>query len=374
MKYLFILGRNPELSLEEIKAYFTREENKILDYSIKDNALFIDLEKPIQNIIENFGGVISIGEVIASGQGDELIENIEKEEIYLGTENKFNYLLWDFSKEEREVESYLKKRFRKEKLKVTQKQIKSEMVLQSGEKVLVSSSGRNIDLEYFVFDEEDISYFGKITQKSDYDAIESRDMNKPVRRESLSISPRLSKIMINLSLVKPGEKMLDAFSGIGGILQEALIQGIKVIGVEKDKPAVDGAHQNLEFAGFSKTDYDLINFDSTRVKISKVQAMVSEPDLGETLKKMPTKANAKKTLREFEWLMIKVINNLKRDIEGRIVFTSPLIKHYKKRMHCNIERILEETGYSLVKGFPIAEFRQGQVVGREIYVLERNDL
>ncbi|MBT4257836.1 hypothetical protein HOD88_01475 [archaeon] len=374
MKYLFILGRNPELSLEEIKAYFTREENKILDYSIKDNALFIDLEKPIQNIIENFGGVISIGEVIASGQGDELIENIEKEEIYLGTENKFNYLLWDFSKEEREVESYLKKRFRKEKLKVTQKQIKSEMVLQSGEKVLVSSSGRNIDLEYFVFDEEDISYFGKITQKSDYDAIENRDMNKPVRRESLSISPRLSKIMINLSLVKPGEKMLDAFSGIGGILQEALIQGIKVIGVEKDKPAVDGAHQNLEFAGFSKTDYDLINFDSTRVKISKVQAMVSEPDLGETLKKMPTKANAKKTLREFEWLMIKVINNLKRDIEGRIVFTSPLIKHYKKRMHCNIERILEETGYSLVKGFPIAEFRQGQVVGREIYVLERNDL
>ena len=47
MKYLFILGRNPKLSLEEIKSFFKREENKILDYSLEKNGLLIDLENPI---------------------------------------------------------------------------------------------------------------------------------------------------------------------------------------------------------------------------------------------------------------------------------------------------------------------------------------
>ena len=242
------------------------------------------------------------------------------------------------------------------------------MILQDGKKVPISSSSRNIAKEYFVFKDN----FGKIIQKSNYEEIEKRDMSKPVRRESLSISPRLSKIMINLSMVKSGEKMLDAFSGIGVILQEALIQGIKVIGIEKDKKAVEGAKQNLGFGKFNKKDYELINFDSTKVNISQVSVMVSEPDLGATLKKMPTKNAAKTTLRNFEKLMISVINNLKDKIDGRIVFTAPCIKHFKQRLHCNIDKILEETGYSLVKGFPIQEFRDGQVIGRDIIVLEKN--
>ena len=366
MKYLFILGRNPKLSLEEIKAFFKSKGNKILDYSLKKNAMLIELEKPIENIIDKLGGVISIGEVIACGKN--LIEEINKQEIYFGKENKINYLIWNFSDRTSEIEDYLKKRFHNEKLKATQKKISSEMVLQTGEKVPRSSSGRNISEEYFVFND----CFGRIIQKNNYEEIEYRDMNKPIRRESLSISPRISKIMINLSLIKPGEKMLDAFSGIGGILQEALLQGIKVIGVEKDKRAIEGSIKNLEFLGFDKKDYTLINFDSRKVNIPPVSVMVSEPDLGDVLKKMPTKTAAKKTLRNFERLMIDVINNLKPKIKGRIVFTAPCIKHFKKRLHCNINKILDETSYSLVKGFPIEEFRKGQIVGRDIIVLEKN--
>ena len=200
---------------------------------------------------------------------------------------------------------------------------------------------------------------------------EKRDMNKPVRRESLSISPRLAKILINLSLIKKGETLVDPFCGIGVILQESLIQNLKVIGIDKDREAIKGANQNLSWAKFNKENYRLISNDSSSVNIDKANAIATEPDLGDILKKIPTKEKAQEIQEGFENLMIKVINNLKNKISGRIVFTAPDIRIGKKRISCNIERILERTKLRLVEGFPIKEFRQGQIVGREIFVLER---
>jgi len=325
-----------------------------------DNAILIDLKNPIkENLIDRFGGVIAIGEIICG------VEEMEKTEIYFGKKNKLNYVVWNFSNKTFKIEKYLKKRFRSEKLKATQKKISEDMILQSGKKVKNLSSSRLIDEQYFVFN----NYFGKIIQKSNYEEIEKRDMKKPVRREKLSISPRLAKIMINLSQVKPGEKLVDCFCGIGVILQEALLQRIKIIGIDKDKKAIEGAKRNLQWAGFK--NYKLINFDSKKVEIEKVEALVSEPDLGKILKKMPTKEEAQQSLRDYESLMIEVLNNLKNKISGRLVFTAPLIKNFKKRIFCNVEKILNLTGLKLVKGFPISEFRKNQVVGRQIFVLRK---
>ena len=41
-----------------------------------------------------------------------------------------------------------------------------------------------------------------------------------------------------------------------------------------------------------------------------------------------------------------------------------------KRLGCNSEKILRVTGLKLVPGFPIEEFRENQIVGRQIFVLE----
>lgn len=373
MKYIFVLGRNLDLSIAEVNAFFEREENLILNSSLVKNAFLVDLANPLKdNSIEKFGGVVAIGEIITSGSLAEIIKDLENVEIYFGEKNKFNYIVWDFSSKNFLIETYLKKRFKKEKLKAVQKTISGEMILQSGIKVPHISSRKLIDEEYFLFEKEKNNFFGKIIQRSDYEEIENRDMNKPFRRESLSISPRLAKIMINLSKVKKGEKLVDAFCGIGSILQEALIQGIEIIGIDKDKDAVSGAKENLEWAGFSKDKYTLINEDSKKVEINNVNVLVSEPDLGKVLNKIPTENQTKKTFNLYEELMINVLNNLKNKISGRIVFTSPLIKTLKKRLSCNIEKITSKTRLNLVKGFPIQEFRKDQIVGREIFVLEGN--
>lgn len=360
MKYLFILGRNPKLSVKEIESFVKRFGNKILNSDLRENGFFVEFEKPLEkNAVDFLGGVISIGEVICS------IENLDKNEIYFGSKNNFSYAIWNFSSKYDEVSNYLKKRFRCEKLKASEKKLNDISELQNGGRVQGLKS-RTIEEEYFVFG----NFFGGVVQKCDYEKIEKRDMEKPVRRQSLSISPRLAKIMINLSEVKEDEILLDAFCGIGVVLQEALLQGIKIIGIDKDKKAIDGARTNLKWFKFEKNDYELINGNSSKVEIRKVQGMASEPDFGETLKKIPTKEKAEAMIRKFESLMIDVLNNVKKYIDGRIVFTCPLIRIGKKRISCDFSKLEEKIGLRLVEDFPISEFRENQIVGRDVCVFE----
>jgi tRNA G10 N-methylase Trm11 len=372
MKYLFILGRNRDLSIAEIEEFFKKEENPINDFSLVENGLLVDVSEPVDsNVISRFGGTIGIGEIMASGDKNTLFKNMESLMIYDGTENKLNYTLWNFSDFNDDVLNYLKSRFKKEKLKATFKGLTSYLKMQGGEKEFIPSS-KLIDFEYFIFEENGIQYFGKITQKCDYESLEKRDMEKPVRRESLAISPRLAKILINLAHLNSGDTLLDPFCGIGVILEEAMLQEVSVVGVDRDRNATKGAVENMKWFGFSEGLYEIINGDSTHVEIPNVKAVATEPDLGDILKKIPTKSNAEKTLRKFEKLMVGVINNVKNNVEDRIVFTSPYIRIGKKRLVCNIESICERTGYNLVRpGIP--EYRGNQIVGRMIYILSQKD-
>ena len=374
--YLFVLGRNPELSVAEIVSYIEKEGNSVKMHSKNRNSVLVEVEKPLKkNIIKDLGGTISIGEIIISGNPEEIITSLERKEIYKGACNKFNYVIWNFCNEDFywKISDYLKKRFRKEGLKATEKKLAGVISLQSGEKVPNLSSSL-VGEEYFLFSGEENEsplYFGRIKERCDYEEIEKRDMGKPVRREMLSISPRLAKIMINLSMVKKNETLLDPFCGIGVILNEALIQGITVIGIDRDEEAINGARKNLEWSNFSKNNYKLINGDSSKIKNLKADVIVTEPDFGEALRKIPSKEKAEKMILGFENIIIKVLNNLKEGISGRIVFTSPLIKTFNGRISCNSDKISKRTGLRVIGGFPLQEFRKKQLVGREIFVLEK---
>jgi tRNA G10 N-methylase Trm11 len=374
MEYFFVIGRNPQLSLIEIDSYAKREGNSVLSHFQDKNSAIVDFSSPLEkNAVNKLGGTISIGQVLIKGKLKEILNFLEKQNIYLGTKKNFSYVLLNFADEDslEKISSYLKKRFKSEKLKASEKNARREIIMQDGEKISIVYSGSLINEQYFLFKEKEDLYFGRIIQKCDYEKIEKRDMQKPVRREAFSISPRLAKIMINLSEVKKGEKLLDPFCGIGVILQEALLQEIESIGVDSDSKAISGAKENLEWFGFSKQNYTLLRGDSTSMNLLESNVFVAEPDFGEALKKIPSVEKARQMQNNFEKLMISVLNNFKKKVIGRFVFTAPLINLGKKRLPCNIQDILRKTGLKLVEGFPIAEFRQSQIVGREIYVLEK---
>lgn len=384
MKYLFILGRNIKLSSAEVFSYLNRKNNSAKSFYLRRNGLVVEVEKPlVEDAIDSFGGIISIGRVLVEEESEEELEKkLEQTELYAGTKNNFNYALWDFSDKEsyEDVSLYLKARFKAEKFKASQKNLSGTMKLQSG-KIVQKISSRVVEEKYFVFeekgDEEDKEkvrkkLFGKIIAECDYDELEKRDMGKPVRREELAISPRLSKIMINLSEVKYGP-LIDAFCGIGVILYESLLQEVPVIGVDRDEEAIIGAKKNLAWGKFNQRDYQLFVNNSKTVRTKDAEVLVSEPDLGKTWRKVPTDGLIKNQMRDFEDLMIDVLDNFKERVSKRFVFTGPLIltKNKRKRAGCDIQRILEATGLKLLEGTPIPEFREGQVVGREIFILEK---
>ena len=156
----------------------------------------------------------------------------------------------------------------------------------------------------------------------------------------------------------------------------ALLQKIKIIGIDKDKEVLSDAKKNLEWANFPKENYRLINEDSTKVKTEKADVIVTEPHLGVLLKEIPSGQESKIILNDFDNLIIQVLKNLKNNIRGKIVFTAPLIKikENKKRMACNIIKIIQQTGLrgSLINKSPaiFQEIRDDQIVARNIFVLE----
>jgi tRNA G10 N-methylase Trm11 len=155
------------------------------------------------------------------------------------------------------------------------------------------------------------------------------------------------------------------------ILQEALLKKIKVIGIDKDNDAIAGARENMKWFGFSNSEFKLFNEDSSKIRINNVKVLVSEPDFGKTLKKIPTRREADLMIEKYEELMIKVLGNMKNYVETKFVFTSPLVKIGKRRVGCNFNKIGIYTGLKLKQGFPISEFRENQIVGREIVVFEK---
>lgn len=373
MKYLFILGRNLELSKFEIESYLFRMGNKVKDSVLIKNGLMIDCENILENnAIDLLGGTIAIGEVLSEFEISGINRNLNKIMIYPGTKNNITYSVWDFSENYSEVLEYLKSRFKEEKLKAGFKGLNEKIKMQQDIEIF-KPSAKLIDEEYFIFSWKNLENFGRIIQKSDYEKIENQDMGRPVRRPSLDISQRLAKIMINLSLIKPNsdEKLLDPFCGVGVILSESLTQGNFSIGVDNDEKAIEGAKENLKWSGFNEEKYFLINGDSTKIGLPEFNCIVSEPDLGQVLKKIPTKEKAKKQVQEFEKLIVQVLNNTKKLNSGRVVLSSPYIRVGKKeRVSCNIENICSRTGYkNLNEGIP--EFREGQIVGRMIWILEK---
>lgn len=383
MKYLFILGRNPELSCAEIFSYLKKENIIIRSQIQKNNNLLIEADNiNTERAIKCLGGTIAIGKVFFTDNFDNITKEIEKNEIYFDKEIKFTYSLMNFcSEQEDEILEIIKQKFKNEKLKAQYRHIRGEIKTQDNELVFGTPSRLiSKDKIYFLFKDKNYN-FGVIEQVYDTRETEKRDMNKPVRREALAISPRISKILINLSQVRENETLVDPFSGIGVILQEALLQNINVFGIELSSQACKDAEKNILWLKNKynfHANYKIINSDSRNFKLSGFDAIATEPELGELISQLPTEKQAGVIFNKFENLVIDVLNNLKKNLKGngKIVFTTPYIKiQENKRIACDIKKICNKTNLKICEinkiKLLIKEYRKDQIVGREICVLEK---
>jgi tRNA (guanine10-N2)-dimethyltransferase len=91
-----------------------------------------------------------------------------------------------------------------------------------------------------------------------------------------SMHPKLARCLVNLSRVRKGDILADPFCGTGGILIEAGLMGLELIGSDIDENMVSGARTNLKHYGL---DARLSVGDALRTAYD-VDAIVTDPPYG----------------------------------------------------------------------------------------------
>jgi len=360
--FFFILGRNPKLSRAEVLS-FLRARNRIYrEIFFEENLLVIETNEGEKFNIQEFGGIMHLGEITFEGEDEELKKYLKENEIVPA--DKFSYGIYGTLDTE-----VLKEKFKSEHKKASQKHGQKLLELQGGKKI------KNPKADFYIFfhKKENIIYQGLVSQTHDPTEVKKRDMEKPTRREELAISPRLSKILINLSEAKPHDKLLDPFCGIGGILAEALIKRINVYGIDKEKEATEGAKQNLnwlsaEYATNTKEyKYTIENNDSRRAPDLQFNAIATEAPLGKLLTKKPSEKQAKQIIQNFESYILPILRQLKKikKPSAKIAITFPVIR----TLHVDAQKIAERANLR-IHLHPILESRKDQFISRDILVLQ----
>ena len=131
-------------------------------------------------------------------------------------------------------------------------------------------------VEYRVIIIENLCYLCRVILKTDRQSfIKRKPQNRPFF-SPISIHPKFARAMVNLSRLKNGF-LLDPFCGTGGILIEAGIMGLTVIGSDINQKMIDGCKKNFEY--FDIKNYILFQSDVSDINIM-CDAIVTDPPYG----------------------------------------------------------------------------------------------
>jgi len=368
--YIFILGRDPELSLLELVSYL--KARNIL-YKIKAStkvAVLVSLpELDFPKMIAELGGIVKIARVL---------DDVDAEALYNGKSNKIKYGVSVYDDEDvSELKEYLKDRMKQERLKATYKRSsRKEQFLMPND--VIRHNLLNEGFELVVYDNiiaRTIAVFNPFKY-------EQRDKERPKQRELHMISIRLAKILINLAMAKKGILLLDPFCGYGILLQEAMLMEINTAGFDLNRECTDASKSNLLWTAkhYNCTaNFRIFNSDSRHLSryLEKADCAATEPYMGPLLKKIPVKSEAIKTITELQPLYKDVLRELAWVVKGHIVIIVPRFRLYSgERIKFNFEKMLAELGLKPVSlipeiKMPIIYTATDSKIEREIWVLRK---
>jgi tRNA G10 N-methylase Trm11 len=404
---LFISGKNWKLSLAELAAYLkTRTLKFEIDFFSKDYFVVEFPDGFDASAIESLGGTIKIGEkkakfptriireafvdrnkqaqsqiveiLASSGLVDEIDKSAEK--LFFGVsvycaENPLRPLSGTI---QRFVGSAVKKELKgygkKSKFMGFSRDRRSAQL--SHVEVLKKNLVEN-KAEILVCIGKEETWVAQTVAVHNPFEFQKRDVYKPVQRKIFGMPPRLARIMVNLSAYTLGKVLLDPFCGVGTILQEALLEGANVVGVDVNPWCVKAANENLHWV---KIEYDLedaefrvVQGDVTKLaeKVGQetVDCIVTEPDLGPALRQVPTGPYAQKIIEKLEPLFFSLVDQadkvLKKD--GRLVVVTPyIITRSRQSVSMPIVEKLENKGFKLVHPFSEDMFSQNAREHKEL--------
>ncbi len=354
--YLFDLGRDQEISMAEVFAKLSSMKISYDFFDEGDSFIVLKCDLDPEKIMKALGGTVRIVKVY---EFDFLPE----------PDGRWGFSALGVSKSEYEAKlSVLKKQF-------------------SGRMFKRSSNRRNrtglspIDLPRFktefFYAKGKMEYWG-VTQA--YFKVESqirRDVKRPGRDSSQAVSIRIAKIMVNLSMCCEGDNLLDPFCGVGTVLQEALLSGCNVVGVDLNESMITKCTDNLRWLKKRfpfNGSFRVVKGDSRKVSRfihERFTSIVSEPYMGPLIKKSFSRSQAASSVRNLEFFYAAFFKEPSKLLKpgGRIVFVFPKYVFGKNVYEVNMGFALKGLPLSLVNSFEYA--KENNLLSRTIVVLEK---
>ena len=240
MRYLAVLGRQPEISIAELSALFSR-----VSQISGELATFSADKEPS---IDRLGGCLKIAAEL-SDSPLEYLQNLPEGKITIGVS--------DFSTKA----SARKSQSEALKLKkILSRHGRSVRVVENKSAVLSTatslhnglSGSKTNKVELILVNEK----WWRVIGVQNIDAYARRDQARPARDAKVGmLPPKLAQILINLCGPLPaGARVLDPFCGTGVVLQEALLMGYSAYGTDLESRMVEYTEKNLKWLTEPETD------------------------------------------------------------------------------------------------------------------------
>jgi tRNA G10 N-methylase Trm11 len=396
MKYIFILGRNPALSVAEIIRAVPGAD--IL--SVSNETAVVECEPLSPGFLNLLGGTIKIAEAVSEFNDAAAVnEEILRETIpprdgriifglsayghFSGIERRAMYMAG------LALKKLIKSEGRRCRLVVSRETQLSSVVVAKNK--LIEEGA-----EFIIVKSKQKIILGRTIAIQEFEAYGERDFDRPGRSARRGmLPPKLSQIMINLAGADGGA-LIDPFCGSGTVLGEALLMGFrKVVGSDISEEAVRDSiaylkwleEKHNEFRGrWRVTAADARLVDEVFVG-EQFRAVVAEPLLGPPQKGSETREQlSKMMMNELTPLYAGALAAIRKILSdnGTAVFAFPVFGKGRDRIFVPLEKIasgfevvplippqFEKDGLFLTPSGGVLYERPDQLLGREIVLMKK---
>ena len=409
MKYLAVLGRQPEISIAELVLGGSCRllSSPKIDGNFggpppKLSPAHIEFVSDTVPNISRFGGIIKFAEKLER-KPIEYLQDLPEGKITIG------------------VSDYSEKASRKTALdealklkKILVRHGRSVRVVESKEATLSTATSLHNGLSGKNERKVELIRVGdgwyKVIGVQDIDAYAKRDQARPARDAKVGmLPPKLAQILINLcGPLKPGSVVLDPFCGTGVVLQEAILMGYRAYGTDINERMIQYSKKNLEWLIRDENSH----FEGIRRLASRgqapaacgdgpagrgpnnelfylsqayatsfqweqpIDAVACEGYLGRPFSKIPTEMELKEQKQECKAIVLGFLKNLAKQIKPdtpAVIAVPAWLRESGEYERMDIVDEIEKLGYNVNnksrKG--LVYHREEQIVARDILILRK---
>jgi hypothetical protein len=367
--YIFISGKDPELSQAELEVRYTsggRCANNVKNLTLMRQYLLVDLKNPLsQKEFDTLGGQIKAGKVFGESDRKCLVSALADHLAEGHGSGKLNYGISIYGWPEKNLRPVLldlKKEFKKRGI--------SSRFANRGFKNISAAQYKGLKdgKEILVCRDSDKFLLAEVVAVQDIDAYSKRDYQKPFRDMKVGmLPPKLAQILINLAGVKG--KIWDPFCGGGVLIMEGLLAGHDMLGSDIDEKTLEGAKRNVEWvkAEFgAKAKAELFTHDATQALKGKTfDAIACEGYLGPPQSRMKPEKEFAPVIRELTELYCDFFKALGK-FKAPVVIALPFYRTREGELHLDqAVREIQKLGFR--KELNLKYARADQLVGRDIF-------